>query len=177
MLDYADSLFTSDEKVLADEFAFKFFITDNINADNDFVYLFGQPGYGATDGDYWDGTDRTDNFNITMGYSKETSQKQMDFTVGGMNEGGETYPLSINTFNDEIDFGWNTARMYWNGELWCLDVNGNSYGLPLLPKSCKPYNVYMFVSSLFHGQNTIDLSETGFKKDGEWVWRIVSDNI
>ena len=177
MLDYADSLFTSDEKVLADEFAFKFFITDSINTENDFVYLFGQPGYGATDGDYWDGTDRTDNFNLAMGYSQETSQKQMEFTVGGMNEGGETYPLAINTFYDEIDFGWNTARMYWNGELWCLDVNGNSYGLPLLPKSCKPYNAYMLVSSAFRGQNTIDLSETGFKKDGEWVWRIVSDNI
>lgn len=175
MLDYADSLFTSDEKVLVDEFAFKFFITDSINTENDFVYLFGQTGYGATDGDYWDGTDRTDNFNLAMGYSQETSQKQMEFTVGGMNEGGETYPLSISTFYDEINFGWNDARMYWNGESWCLDVNGNSYSLTSLPKSCKPYNVYMLVSSAFHGQNTIDLSETGFKKDGEWVWRIVEN--
>lgn len=176
---YSNGIFIDEEKTVADEFVMKFYLSDRLEADSPFqyIYLLGNTSDMAADGGhYWDGTDRTSQFNIALGCN-EIHAPVFEFIKGNIMEDGVTNVASYGwELIEHLKFGWNTIKMYFNNatQMWTLAVGDNfaiEYPIPDLPKICQPYNLNNFVTCVGRGDNCVDLAETGFKQNGEWVWR------
>jgi hypothetical protein len=177
---YSDGSFNSEDKLVADEFVMKFYFSDRVGNEfmkSQFVYLFGH-NTASDGGNWWDETDRSNQFSIAFGFDSEWNYRTFGVNVGFLDENGLHSPNTKVDIGGELPFGWNTIKMYYNNDIqmWCLafgDNYANEYSIPELPKVCKPYNLNAFIENAGYGDNCIDLAETGFKLNGEWVWRAV----
>ena len=177
---YSNSLFTSEDKSLADEFFIRFHFSDRVGDGNmkmQFIYLFGH-NIASDGGNWWDETDRSDQFAIPLGFDSEWNYKTFGVNTGFVTEDGYHCPNTRVDIGNDLQFGWNTVKMYFNNDIqmWCLAFGDNfsmEYSIPELPKVCKPYNLISLVDVAGYGDNCVDLAETGFKLNGEWVWRAV----
>lgn len=177
---YSDGSFNSEEKLVADEFVMKFYLSDRVGDEymkNQFIYLFGH-NTASDGGNWWDETDRSDQFAIVFGFDSEWNYRTVGVNTGFVDENGWHSPNTRVDIGGELQFGWNTIKMYYNNDVqsWVLAFGDNfsmEYSIPELPKVCKPYNLNEFVSNAGMGDNCVDLAETGFKLNGEWVWRAI----
>lgn len=177
---YSNSLFTSEDKSLADEFFIRFHLSDRVGDGNmkmQFIYLFGH-NMASDGGNWWDETDRSDQFAIPFGFDSEWNYRTFGINTGFVTEDGYHCPNTRVDIGNDLPFGWNTVKVYFNNDIqmWCLAFGDNfsmEYSIPELPKVCKPYNLISLVDVAGYGDNCIDLAETGFKLNGEWVWRAV----
>ena len=177
---YSNSLFNSEDKSLANEFYLRFHLSDRVGDEfmkNQFVYLFGH-NTASDGGNWWDETDRSDQFSIVFGFDSEWVYKTVGVNTGFVDENGWHSPNTRVDIGGELQFGWNTIKMYYNNDIqsWVLGFGDNfsmEYSIPELPKVCKPYNIISLVENAGYGDNCVDLAETGFKLNGEWVWRAV----
>ena len=179
---YSDSSFGSEDKLVADEFTMKFYLSDRLEEGHNmqFIYLLGQDT-ASDGGNWWDGVDRTNQFRIAFGCSE--GSKMLEVVKGFVMEDGTHSVVGVcdlvNGFMPQpnLQWGWNTLSMKFNETLgqWCLYPNndGSEYPIIDLPKVCQPYNLNEFVTCLGRGDNCVDLAETGFKLNGEWVYRLV----
>lgn len=175
---YSNSLFTSEDKSLADEFLIRFHLSDRVGDGNmkmQFIYLFGH-NTASDGGNWWDETDRSDQFSMVFGFDSEWVYKTVGINTGFVDENGYHTPNTRVDIGGELQFGWNTIKMYYNNDIqsWVLAFGDNfsmEYGIPELPKVCEPYNLISLVENAGYGDNCVDLAETGFKLNGEWVWR------
>lgn len=177
---YSNSLFGSEDKSLADEFFIRFHFSDRVGnkfMKSQFVYLFGH-NTASDGGNWWDEKDRSSQFAIPFGFDSEWIYKIVGVNTGFVDENGWHSPNTRVDIGGELSFGWNTVKMYYNNDIqmWCLafgDNYTNEYPIPELPKVCEPYNLNTFIENSGEGDNCVDLAETGFKLNGEWVWRAV----
>lgn len=177
---YSNSLFTSEDKSLADEFLIRFHLSDRVGdgvIKSQFIYLFGH-NTASDGGNWWDETDRSDQFAMMFGFDSEWNYRTVGVNVGFVDENGYHTPNTRVDIGGELQFGWDTIKMYYNNDVqsWVLafgDNFANEYPIPELPKVCKPYNLISLVDVAGYGDNCIDLAETGFKLNGEWVYRCV----
>lgn len=154
---------------LFDEFQLKFHISDITNNGYQYLKIFGD------DSVFEQGSDTSLLFMFNIGYDGTRKLCQL---VGGSTaeEGGYGY-IFADFEQDKINFGWNTLSMKFDQEqnLWALYLNDSDYSEPLyveqLPAQCFVADAWKFINNHGDGQNCVDIVNSGYKKNGNWVYQ------
>lgn len=161
--------FVNNNFELIDEFQLKFHISDRTVEDFQYLKVLGD------DELYYQGYDTYGHFMFNIGYNGN-KLCEMFSGISPENGGGATVPAAFE--QDRINFGWNTLSMKFDSEqnLWALYLNDAEYTNPLyihnFPQQCTLLSPFSLVTNYGQGENCIDIMESGFKKDGNWVIRM-----
>lgn len=161
------SFFIENQFDYIDEFQMKFHISDRTNEGYQFIKAFGNEMYYAPE------YDTSNVFMFNLGFNGE--QKVCEVLVGLPAGEGEFRTL-VAFDQDKINYGWNTLSMKFDQEqnAWAVYLNDAEYAEPIytdLPAQCEFLSFDDMVFNIEQGQNCVDINETGFKKNGEWVAR------
>ncbi len=161
--------FVNNNFELIDEFQLKFHLSDRTVEDFQYLKVLGDEEL------YYQGYDTYGQFMFNIGYNGN-KLCEMFSGISPENGGGATVPAAFE--QDRINFGWNTLSMKFDSEqnLWALYLNDAEYTNPLyihnFPQQCSFLSPFIPVTTFGNGENVIDIMETGFKKDGNWVIRM-----